>query len=60
MEEHYDEFVKHFSEALADIKIGDPMDPSTQLGPMANSGGISDLERQVSETIDQGGKLMTG
>ena len=60
MEEHYDEFVKHFSEALADIKIWDPMDPSTQLWPMANSGGISDLERQVAETLEQGWTLMTG
>ena len=53
MEEHYDELVKHFSAAMADIKIGDPMDPNTQLGPMANSGGISDLERQVAETLEQ-------
>ena len=60
MEEHYDEFIKHFSDALANISIGDPMDEGTQLGPMANSGGISDLDRQVAETLEQWWKLLTG
>ncbi len=60
MEEHYDEFVKHFSEAMANITMWDPMDEDTELGPMANSWGIEDLERQVAETLDQGWKLLTG
>lgn len=60
LEEHYDEFIKHFAPSLADIKIGDPMDPSTQLGPMATAGGVADLERQVAATLKEGGKLLVG
>ncbi|MHA0111731.1 aldehyde dehydrogenase family protein, partial [Klebsiella pneumoniae] len=35
-EKHYETFAKSFAEGAAKLKIGDGMDPSTQLGPLAN------------------------
>jgi len=56
----YDRFVRSFGDAAALQRIGDPMDPQTQLGPCARSDLRDALERQVTDTVAGGGRIVTG
>ena len=55
-----DEFIERFSAAMAAAPMGDPMDPSTVLGPLANKAQFKTLSAQVSESIAQGAVATTG
>jgi succinate-semialdehyde dehydrogenase/glutarate-semialdehyde dehydrogenase len=55
-----DEFISRFSTAMAAAPTGDPMDPGTVLGPLANEAQFDTLRAQVSESIAQGAVAVTG
>lgn len=56
-----DEFVSEFIAAAKQLKVGDPMDPTTQLGPMARENLRAELHDQVNRTIENGSaKLLLG
>jgi succinate-semialdehyde dehydrogenase/glutarate-semialdehyde dehydrogenase/succinate-semialdehyde dehydrogenase len=40
--------------------MGDPLDPQTQLGPLARANVRDTVHKQVQEALSQGGKLLTG
>ena len=42
-----DEFERKFTEAVAALNVGDPLDPSTDVGPLARQDLVDDLRRQV-------------
>jgi succinate-semialdehyde dehydrogenase/glutarate-semialdehyde dehydrogenase len=42
------------------LKVGDPMEPDTDVGPLATSSIVNDLEEQVEETISLGARLLAG
>ena len=42
------------------LKVGDPMQPDTDIGPLATPGILQDLHQQVQTAIKSGGKLLTG
>ena len=46
--------------AVEALKVGDPLDESTQLGPLAKSEFVDDIDRQVHESIRLGARLVTG
>ena len=54
------EFEQRFVAALEALKIGDPMDESTDIGPLATPQIVDDLEKQVNESVAAGAKLLTG
>jgi succinate-semialdehyde dehydrogenase/glutarate-semialdehyde dehydrogenase len=54
------EFERRFVEGMRALRIGDPMDPSTQLGPLATLAILEDLQRQVRESVTHGARLLTG
>ncbi len=56
----YDRFVRDFAEAASVQRIGNPMDPQTQLGPCARRDLRDSLERQIAETLAGGARLVTG
>jgi acyl-CoA reductase-like NAD-dependent aldehyde dehydrogenase len=56
----YDRFVREFADAAAQQRVGDPMDPQTQLGPCARRDLRDTLERQVTDTIAGGARIVTG
>jgi succinate-semialdehyde dehydrogenase / glutarate-semialdehyde dehydrogenase len=59
-EKIYDEFLKRFVAAVSAIRVGDPMDEKTQLGPLA-TGAIRDgLDNQVKASVAAGARLLTG
>jgi len=53
-------YQERFVEAVRSLKVGDPMDRSTKIGPLARSEFVQDLERQVEDSIRLGAKLLIG
>jgi succinate-semialdehyde dehydrogenase/glutarate-semialdehyde dehydrogenase len=56
----YPEFEKRFVEGMKALKVGDPMDPATQIGPLATPQGANDLDDQVKRAVASGAKLLCG
>lgn len=56
----YDEFLKLFKNKLEQLVIGDPLDPKTQVGPLANKQGLDILKNQVDKSVKMGAKIVTG
>lgn len=55
-----DKFTKLFKQAFEVLKIGDPQDPSTQLGPLSSEDSLSTLADQIKRSLSAGAKLITG
>ncbi|WP_445627084.1 NAD-dependent succinate-semialdehyde dehydrogenase [Nostoc sp. DSM 114167] len=55
-----DKFEKLLLEKFEALKVGDPMQPDTDLGPLATPGILQDLDQQVQRAISSGGKVLTG
>jgi succinate-semialdehyde dehydrogenase / glutarate-semialdehyde dehydrogenase len=55
-----DEFERRFVARMESLKIGDPMDEKTELGPLATADGVRDLDTDVQKTIQMGAKVLTG
>jgi len=55
-----DEFIERFVALVAKIKVGDGMDPETDMGPMVSAEALKDVERQVNEGVKAGAKLLCG
>ena len=52
----YDEFERRFVEAVRAVKVGDPLDPSTDLGPMVDERAVSRTDEWVREALDDGAR----
>jgi len=55
-----DEFLRELKARVEALKVGDPMDEATQIGPMARLDLRDTLHRQVSDSIAQGALAVTG
>lgn len=55
-----DEFLEKFTAAIAALKVGDPMDADTQVGPLSSEQALEDLLDQVSRFEKAGAKVATG
>ncbi len=56
MEEVAEEFTERFVEHTLDLKVGDPMNPETDIGPMVRNEQMLVLEDQVRDAISKGAK----
>lgn len=56
----YDEFARLFSEKMAALVVGDPFDPSTEIGPLATRSGRDDLAELVDDAVAKGAQVLTG
>jgi succinate-semialdehyde dehydrogenase/glutarate-semialdehyde dehydrogenase len=54
------EFVSRFVAAMEALKVGDPTDPATDLGPMARPDLVDGLDAQVQATVAAGARVVTG
>ena len=59
-EKIYDEFLKRFVAGVSAIRVGDPMDEKTQLGPLATAAIRDGLDNQVKTSVAAGARLATG
>ncbi|NWG13541.1 MAG: NAD-dependent succinate-semialdehyde dehydrogenase [Acidobacteria bacterium] len=60
LEKVADAFEERFVEAARSLKTGDPMDRSTQIGPLARADLREALDLQVRESVRQGARLLLG
>ncbi len=56
----YDRFVPDFVGRMRSLKIGDPLDSATELGPLATEAILHGVDQQVQVSIAAGAKLLTG
>ena len=59
-EKIYDRFEAAFVKAMEALKIGDPMDEKTDIGPLAMPQLVDDLDKQVKASVKAGAKVLTG
>ena len=55
-----EEFTRLFAEKIAALTVGDPMDPDTQIGPLATESGRDDVEKYVQDAVDKGATVLAG
>ncbi|MEZ5692504.1 MAG: NAD-dependent succinate-semialdehyde dehydrogenase [Altererythrobacter sp.] len=56
----YEKFRDGFVERANALKVGNVFDEGVQMGPMANSRGLENMERLIGNAKDAGGKLLAG
>jgi succinate-semialdehyde dehydrogenase / glutarate-semialdehyde dehydrogenase len=54
------DFEKKFVTRMKNLRIGDPFDEKTELGPLATASAVEDLDADVQKSIKGGAKLLTG
>jgi succinate-semialdehyde dehydrogenase/glutarate-semialdehyde dehydrogenase len=57
---NYNEFEHKFVNEFMKIKTGDPMDPETQLGPIAREDLLYELDTQVKQSVNKGARILCG
>jgi len=55
-----EEFQEKFVSQMEALKIGDPLDESTELGPLATADGVTSLDADVKKTVAAGARILTG
>ncbi len=55
-----EKFERLFAEKMGALKVGDPFDEKTELGPLSTADGLADLDRDVKKTVEAGAKVLTG
>jgi acyl-CoA reductase-like NAD-dependent aldehyde dehydrogenase len=56
----YDEFLEKFVARTKTLPSGDPLDPSTIIGPLVHQGAVDVMDERVSEAVNLGATLHTG
>jgi succinate-semialdehyde dehydrogenase / glutarate-semialdehyde dehydrogenase len=55
-----DKFQREFVAQMEKLKLGDPFDEKTDVGPLANAEAVTSLQADVQATVKAGGKILTG
>ncbi|MCH1919912.1 NAD-dependent succinate-semialdehyde dehydrogenase [Shewanella sp. A3A] len=50
----YDQFLQQYTEGVAGLKAGDPMDPSTTLAPLSSQGAADEVKQKIKEAVEHG------
>lgn len=56
----WDAFMERFVAAAAGLRLGDPMDPAVDLGPMIDDGAAMRTERWVAQAVEEGARILLG
>jgi succinate-semialdehyde dehydrogenase / glutarate-semialdehyde dehydrogenase len=56
----YEEFEKRLVEVMKQLRVGDPLIESTDIGPLATEQILKDIEEQVQVSVAAGAKILTG
>ncbi|MGA2019180.1 MAG: NAD-dependent succinate-semialdehyde dehydrogenase [Candidatus Sulfotelmatobacter sp.] len=54
------DFEKKFVARMKNLRVGDPFDETTELGPLATADAVKSLDADVQKTVKAGAKLLTG
>jgi succinate-semialdehyde dehydrogenase/glutarate-semialdehyde dehydrogenase len=55
-----DEFERRLVAGMQSLQVGDPLDPKTDVGPLANEAQVKTLVGQVERSVSDGARLLTG
>ena len=55
-----DDFLAKMIEQVSQIKLGDPLDDTTEMGPICTKGQLDNINREVKRAVEEGGKLLCG
>ena len=55
-----DEFERKFVSKMEALKVGDPFDESTDVGPLATADGVTSLDADVRKTVAAGARVLMG
>jgi len=55
-----EEFERKFVQGMEALKVGDPMQPETELGPLASAEAVVALQTDVQKTVAAGARVLTG
>ena len=58
--EIYDAFEKGFVDQMRALRVGDPLEESTDIGPLATPQIVKDLDEQVKRAVAEGARILTG
>ena len=53
-------FESEFVAAMSALRMGDPLDEKTEIGPLATTQIVDDLDRQVRDSVAAGARVLTG
>ena len=56
----YEEFLKRFAAKAATMKVGDPRDPHTVIGPLIRSSQCPMIDKKIKDAVAAGARLLTG
>jgi succinate-semialdehyde dehydrogenase/glutarate-semialdehyde dehydrogenase len=56
----FDEFARKFTERMSALRVGDPMDSATDVGPLATERGRDEVHAQVQDAADNGATVLCG
>lgn len=59
-EELYDDVIEAVAKRAQMVRLGDPMDPETQMGPLAHAGHLTRVQQAIAHAIEDGARLVTG
>jgi succinate-semialdehyde dehydrogenase/glutarate-semialdehyde dehydrogenase len=55
-----EEFTRLFAEKIGALTVGDPMDPATEIGPLATESGVDDVDDYVTDAVSKGATVVVG
>ncbi|GIJ22573.1 NADP-dependent succinic semialdehyde dehydrogenase [Micromonospora lutea] len=56
----YDAFAEAFARHMSALRVGDPMDDGTDVGPLASERGRDEVDAQVRDAVDKGATVLCG
>jgi succinate-semialdehyde dehydrogenase/glutarate-semialdehyde dehydrogenase len=56
----YDEFVSRLVDAVSNLKVGNGLEPETNVGPLIEQSAIDKVQRHVGDAVERGGELLLG
>ncbi|HLL72978.1 MAG TPA: NAD-dependent succinate-semialdehyde dehydrogenase [Pyrinomonadaceae bacterium] len=56
----YEEFTRRFVSAMEALRVGDPADEATEIGPLATADIVEELYGQVQKSVEMGARVLTG
>jgi succinate-semialdehyde dehydrogenase/glutarate-semialdehyde dehydrogenase len=59
-EQVYEQFLAEFTEAMRALRVGDPLDPETEVGPLATENGRDEVAAQVEDAVRRGATVGCG
>src|SRR5215813_10453064 len=59
-EKSYEQFAQAFAERASQLKVGNGLDPSSQMGPLANARRIDAMETLVADAKARGARVLAG